>query len=60
MTLKKEDIYKTIKSLSKSQGFYCRMLQLIDENKSILNKLEKQNFKDSVDLVLFLENGDLF
>jgi len=36
------------------------MLQLINENKSILNKLEKQNFKDSVDLVLFLENGDLF
>jgi hypothetical protein len=39
--------------MSHSQGFYGRMLRdITDEN---LEYLEKQNFKDIVDLIMFLE-----
>ena len=50
----------TFRSLAKSQGFYGRICNYIDslDEKSrddFLGKLEKKNFKDSVDLVLFIE-----
>jgi len=51
----KEEILKTIESLSKSQGFYCRVLREVKEKPNILKELEKQNFKDAVDIVLFFE-----
>lgn len=50
-----DDILNTIKSLSKSQGFYCRLLEQIQDNDEALEYLEQQNFKDPVDLILFLE-----
>ena len=53
--MNKEQILNVIKSLAKSQGFYGRLLEHINENPSYLDFLEKQNFKDSVDFVLYME-----
>ena len=49
------EIRQAIRQLAKSQGFYCRLLQAIDENPAILDELEAQNFKDSLDMVLYIE-----
>lgn len=51
----KEQILDAIKSLAMSQGFYGRLLRDINENPALLDELEKQNFKDSLDMVLFIE-----
>lgn len=57
--MKKEEILKLFKSLAMSQGFYGRLLERINEDKEwgnvFLAELEKQNFKDSVDLILAIE-----
>lgn len=53
--MNKQEILNTIKSLAKSQGFYCRILQAIEKDESILDKLEEQNFKDTVDLIFYFE-----
>jgi len=49
------DILNTIKSLSRSQGFYGRLLNDINENPFILEELENKNFNTPLDLVLYLE-----
>lgn len=58
--MKKEEILSAIRSLAASQGFYGRLLFVLssDEPDSIayLEYLEEQNFKDVVDLVMFLES----
>lgn len=58
--MKKEEILSAIRSLATSQGFYGRLLILLtsDEPDAVayLNYLEEQNFKDTVDLVMFLES----
>ena len=51
-----EEILNTIKDLAKSQGFYGRLLEQIQDNEEALEYLEQQNFKDAVDLILFLES----
>lgn len=48
-------IMETIQDLAKSQGFYGRLLRNITLDPTILDTLEQQNFKDSLDLILFLE-----
>lgn len=57
--MKKEDILKAIRSLAASQGFYGRLLRILtsDEPDAVvyLQYLEEQNFKDTIDLVMFLE-----
>lgn len=61
--MKREEILKVIEELSHSQGFYSRLYrELIDlkENNiedynNVMNALELENFKDSVDLILYLE-----
>jgi len=53
--MNKQAIYNTIKSLARSQGFYCRVLENLTEEQ--LKYLERQKFKTPVDLVLFLETG---
>lgn len=53
--MKKAQILATIKSLAMSQGFYCRVLQEIEDDPTILDKLEAQNFKDELDMILFFE-----
>ena len=51
--MNKEEILETIKMLSKSQGFYGRLLANITDE--ALEYLEKQDFEDALDLVMFLE-----
>lgn len=58
--MKREEIMKTIRSLASSQGLYGRLYRsLMELSKEEFNKvmveLEKQNFKDSLDLVMFIE-----
>ena len=59
-TMTKEEIYNTIKSLAHSQGCYSRLLAQLDSDEETKEKfliaLENQKFKDSVDLVLYLES----
>lgn len=51
----KEEIKQNIINLSKSQGFYCRILQQIEDNPELLDELEKQDFKDVIDLIFYFE-----
>jgi hypothetical protein len=55
MAMKSKDIEKAIESLARSQGMYGRLLAQIRQRPSILKELEKQKFKNPVDMVLFLE-----
>lgn len=58
--MKKKEILNAIRSLAASQGFYSRLLSILTSNEPdavvYLNYLEEQNFKDTVDLVMFLES----
>ena len=59
--MKKNEIMKTFKSLANSQGLYGRIVDelesMSESNRNMyLEGLEKQNFKDAVDLVLFMES----
>lgn len=58
--MNREEILETIRSLAKSQGFYGRLLFVLSSDEpdavAYLNYLEEQNFKDTVDLVMFLES----
>jgi len=54
--MNKEQILEAIRTLAQSQGFYGRLLRSIDENPSILDELEAQNFGDTLDMVLYLES----
>lgn len=54
--MNREQIKQAIEQLAKSQGFYCRLLEDIENDGSILDKLEEQHFNDVVDLILFLES----
>lgn len=57
------EIKQVIQNLSKSQGFYGRLLEQmneveendIDQFNHMADYLESQNFKDPVDVVLFFE-----
>lgn len=60
----KQDIFDTIKDLSRSQGFYQRLYHSLiamsqvdpDSYNSYLLHLQQQHFKDPVDLVIYLES----
>ena len=52
-TLKKDDIKNLIKRLSRSQGFYGRLYQALDEKS--YKKLESMNFESEIDVILFFE-----
>ena len=52
----KWEILDVIKSFAKSQGFYGRLLKHINEVPSYLDFLEKQNFKDAMDFILYMES----
>lgn len=58
--MKKEEILSAIRSLAASQGFYGRLLFVLSSDEpdvvAYLEYLEEQNFKDVVDLVMFLES----
>lgn len=53
--MSKEEIMATVKELAQSQGFYCRLYETLRANPEALDFLAKQNFKDSVDMIMFLE-----
>lgn len=57
--MKKEDILNLIKSLANSQGFYSNIYDIIqnepEKGEYFLNQLESLNFKDPIDLILYLE-----
>ena len=54
----REEILGAIKDLAKSQGYYDRLLRAIEEDETILDTLEEQNFNDVVDMVLYLESWE--
>ena len=58
------EVIEVIKTLAKSQGFYSRLYSTImkvaetdrDRFDNFCRELEKQNFKEPVDVVLFFES----
>lgn len=60
--MKREEIINTFILLSQSQGFYGRLLNLLDtmeteKKEAFLPLLEKQNFKDMLDLIMWVEEN---
>lgn len=58
--MKRDEILRHIKELARSQGFYGRLLESIEEaskedRENFLASLEAQNFNDVIDLILYLE-----
>ena len=61
--MKREEILRLFKSLSKSNGYYGRLLADLNElsqinpesYESIMLDLENQNFQTPLDVVLFVE-----
>lgn len=61
--MKRKDILRLFRSLSKSNGYYGRLLadlndlRINDEDsyESIMSDLENQNFQTPLDVVLFIE-----
>lgn len=58
--MKRDEILNVIKSLARSQGFYGRLLQEINEMDEeqydeFMGRLEAQNFSDAVELVIYIE-----
>ena len=61
--MKRKEILDTIKCLSHSQGFYGRLYHNLrelenhfpDDYEAVMRELENQNFKEPLDLILYLE-----
>ena len=58
--MNRDEIREVFKQLAMSQGFYGRLLRQIDEadeeaRENFWKDLEDQNFKDSVDVILYIE-----
>lgn len=58
--MNREEILENLKMLSKHQGFYSNVYIELSrktlDSEAILDELEKQNFKDVVDLCLYFES----
>lgn len=52
----KEKILEWCKTLASSQGYYKRLLKEFEENPKILEEFAKNDFKDVVDFVMFIES----
>ena len=56
----KEAIKKNIANLAKSQGFYGRLLNQIEDDEAVLDYLHKKSiqegWKDAVDMVISIES----
>jgi hypothetical protein len=52
---RKEKYLGWIKQLACSQGFYGRLLKELESNATALEMLLENDFKDAVDMVLWLE-----
>lgn len=58
--MNKEQIMKTIRKLAESQGFYGRILKIIESSseetrEALLKSLEEQDLHDAIDLINYLE-----
>ena len=61
--LKRDDILKTFEGLSRSQGLYGRLLRQLydmkendpDAYERYMQELEDQEFKDELDLIMYIE-----
>ena len=58
------EILSSLESLSKSQGLYGRILRVIyemddEEIEELKDYMEAQSFKDTLELVMFIEGGSL-
>lgn len=57
--MNRQEILSAIKNLAASQGFYCRLYEKLtdgsEQAEQALDMMEQQNFKDSVDMVMWLE-----
>lgn len=58
--MKREQIENTLQSLAMSQGLYGRLLNQIyslpeEEQEQVWQNLEEQNFKEPLDLVMYIE-----
>ena len=58
--MNREQILDAFRSLARSQGFYGRLLAQIDSvdeetREAFLSDLESRNFRDVVDLVMWIE-----
>ena len=57
--MNKKQILKAISNLAKSQGFYERVHNKLtdgsEESEAYLEELVEQKFKNTVDLVMFIE-----
>ena len=58
--MKREQIENILQSLAMSQGLYGRLLSQIyslseEEQEQVWQNLEEQNFKEPLDLVLYIE-----
>ena len=55
----REKILDAVRMLARSQGFYGRLYEFLtsgtDEAENMLQEMEAQNFKDTLDMVLWLE-----
>lgn len=58
--MNKEQILDAIRSLAASQGFYGRLYESLTDGSEqadeLLTTMEKQNFGDVVDMVMWLES----
>lgn len=58
--MKYEDFLKNIETLAQSQGYYGRLLKQLEELDDeeldeVKAEIEKQNFKDILDIVMYFE-----
>lgn len=53
---RKEKYLGWIKQLAQSQGFYGRLLKELENNAIAMEMLLENDFKDAVDMALWLEN----
>lgn len=56
----REEMMAIFKDLARSQGFYGRLVEAIEEadpwdRDNFWDELESKNFRDTVDLVMYLE-----
>lgn len=57
--MNRQEILNVVKSLAMSQGFYGRLYEMLtsgtEEAESALDEMVAQNFKEPVDMVMWLE-----
>ena len=58
--MNRQEILNAVKSLAMSQGFYGRLYNALtngtEEAEAVLQEMVSQNFKDSVDMVMWIES----